>query len=126
MKIKKSELIKIISEELDAMLPGEEISPAPEDHGVIKRMRDEVRKAYIDDGRVLSKKTDKPLKGMQLRRWIQALTVTQGEDHKGSIGQRTAEDDLPPSLSYAQEEEDAWSKAYARDRKVKDRDYPLE
>ena len=130
MKLTKSKLKQLIKEELAAMQAGEEGMPAPEDDAFTKRARQMLKKAYVDDeGRVVSSTTGKPLTGMHFRRWVDALMITQGADHKGSIGQRTAEEDLPPSLSYAQEEDDLdarLARAMAKDRKVKDRDMPLE
>ena len=119
MKITKTRLKQIIKEELAAMEAGEEGMPAPADDAFTARAREKVKMAYVDDeGRVISKNTGTPLRGMHLRNWIYALAATQGADLKGSIGQRSGEGDMPTSLSYAQEEEDPWSKAAARDRKA--------
>ena len=93
MKLTKSRLKQLIREEWQAasaegMEVGEELPLASKDDSYTRRMRDEVKKAYIDDeGRVLSRETDEPLKGHQFNKWMQALVITQGKDIKGSIAQ---------------------------------------
>mgnify|MGYP001162300650 CR=1 FL=1 len=86
MKLTKSRLKQLIREEWQAasaegMEVGEELPLAKKDSSYIKRMRDEVKKAYIDElGQLLSRETDEPLKGHQFDKWVQALTITQGKD----------------------------------------------